>query len=361
MFFLLFYDIMDCLIQDIRDERDFRFVTFSNFKVSQVSKELITSLMQSTIEPSCYWSAELICSGHYIELWETIILFMSRYIHLGSPKLPIYISLRMDTFKLMMKEICESELSFRNNLKIRQMFAEIIATLCYSRKKHAFETVKIKKEEFSMSNIQTNLKAPNVSFAEIAFKSEDPKELFVAINEFSYHLSSHSKNCYNACYWLEWLLEFNAICIKNKHSCIAERRNWPMIESKYQKDCIWLIWDIIKGRAEEKKCSVIIKIIASLLDIFCLKYSREIIKKRKYLLYNCVSLLTDPCDLTIPLWDDKEKVMNVGKKINIIYKEIKKNEKAPKTEYLQIQTGKSNLDKTKEKLEKMNSFTSLGI
>ena len=34
-----------------------------------------------------------------------------------------------------------------------------------------------------MENIQTKLKAPNIKFVECVFKSEDPKELFLSINE----------------------------------------------------------------------------------------------------------------------------------------------------------------------------------
>ena len=36
----------------------------------------------------------------------------------------------------------------RNNNKIRQIFAEIIIVLCLSRKKHAFEPIKIKKDDY---------------------------------------------------------------------------------------------------------------------------------------------------------------------------------------------------------------------
>jgi hypothetical protein len=347
-------------INDVRSDKEFRGISFSGFNKTQVKTELLNSIVATKVEPACYWATELVCSGHFVELWDIVITYVSRYVHLGCPKLPLYISLRIEAFKdIMSNGYVGNELSLRNNEKIRHLFAEVIATLCYARNKHRFVAVKIKKsEEFSMAIVSTKLKAPNVSYAEIGFKKEDPKELFIAINELSYHLSKESSNGYSACYWLEWLIEFDAICRKRKQTLVAERRSWSAVQDNYQKNSIWVVWDVVKARTQEKGCHVTSKIVDALFDMFCLRYTCGVAKRRKYLIYNCISLLTEKVDMSIPIWTDKKAVMNVVSKINTLYKDIKKNEKAPATGYLFNGVERSNLDKTRERLEMMNQMMS---
>ena len=91
--------------------------------------------------------------------------------------------------------------------------------------------------------------------------------------------------------------------------------------------------------------------------MFCLRFTYSTKKKRKYLIYNAISLLTESSDLSIPIWTDKKVIMSVVDKINVIYKQIRKNEQAPSTDYLfNGLAERGNLDKTRERLEMMNKL-----
>jgi hypothetical protein len=353
----------DFEITDVRTEKQFKGITFSKFKRSDVKKELLNSLASGRIEQALHWSAEFICCGCFIELWDIILNFVGKHIHLGNPKLPIYLSMRFNSFKDLISTYTGFELNMRNNDNVRKIFAEIIAVICISKKKHSIESVKIKKqEEFDMTTMANKLKAPNVNYATAIFKKDDPKELFIAINELAYHVSKDSMNSLEACYWLEWILEFENLCKKKKEICICERRTFVGGDEICVNEPIWMIWDVLfKENTSHSSATreITKKILKSIFDLFCMRYTSGVKKKRKYLLYFAISLLTDKYDATIDMIENKTTVDNITKKINFIYKEIKKNEEAPATNYLFNGLEKSNREKTFEKLEAMNNMNTI--
>lgn len=344
-------------INDMRKKKDFKGITFSKFKKSDAKKELLKSLFENKLEPACYWGAEFICAGHYIELWDTILHFMSNNIHLGNPKLPIYIDLRFQTFKnILVNGYVGQELRLRNNEKIRQLFAEILSILCLSKKKNSLDKHRINKTDFHMENITSKLKADNVLYAKPVFRNSDPKELFIAVNELAYHITADSRNMINACYWVEWILEFERICIAKKDNCRIERRNFAPVKSSLQMDVVWLIWEVFLHEASKKNdCTK--KIIVALLNLFCIHFSLCCKRKRKFLIYFAVTLLTEHVEMNTPIYTEHKMIENIKQKINVIYKQVKRNEIAPKTGYLFNNSfTEGNLEKTIEKLEKMQTI-----
>tara|TARA_E500000178_G_scaffold353015_1_gene417840 strand:+ start:112 stop:1272 length:1161 start_codon:yes stop_codon:yes gene_type:complete len=349
-------------INDIRNNQDFKGITFSNFKKQEVKQKLLDNIHNQHIEPACYWCAELICSGHFGELWELLITYISKHIHIGNPKIIIYLEMRYNTFRNIMNQDCVlSDLDARNNEKIRKLFAEIICTISTSIKKPGFEQIKIKSSnEFDMTQLSSKLKAPNDQYIHNVFKNKDPKELFIAMNELAYSVSNDGKNMLNACYWIEWTLEFESICKKRKTVIKCESRNYK-VDNKYRTNAIWLIWDVLIESKENNKNDLINKTINSLKKLFCIKYTEACGKRRRYLLYFAVALLTENISNNSELVINRDLLYNVTSKIETIYKQIKKNEIAPKTEYLFNGINKRKaVERSLKQLETVNSIIDNG-
>ena len=348
-------------INDIRPASQFKGVTFSKYKKADVRNQLIENMKSGKLEPSSYWCAELICAGHFMEVWEIILHYAGKHIHLGNPKVIIYLQMRFDIFRnVISKGEFIAEIDLRNNSTIRRLFAEVISVLTISSRKHSFEPIKInREEEFDMTQMTERFKATSVHYADGLLRPKDPKELFVAINEFAYHISNDSKSTIDACYWIEWIIEFDAICKKRKQDCFCEKRTDIHVENKFQKDIIWILWETIKHYVGELNNPFISKLYDSLLTIFCIKYTSASCKKRRFLLYFAVALLTEQVPNNVELISNKNLVQNIVDKIDEVYRQIKKNEESPGTDYLfsGIKDDKDTFERSMKKMELINSLS----
>jgi hypothetical protein len=207
------------------------------------------------------------------------------------------------------------------------------------------------------------LKAPNVSFIAPVFKDDDPKELFIPMNELAYNLSAERRNTLFACYWIEWILEFETLCKKRKERCVCMRRPFVNVETKFARDLVWMIWDVI-FHSPGSENPFINHLLQSCFKLFSLHYTNGCGKKRRYTLYYAVSLCADTVDSNIPLVNDKHKVEIAVANINLIYTQIKKNEESPNTDYLFSGLNKQNsLAKSLERMNLINAVqfgTSMG-
>jgi len=346
-------------INDIRESGEFKSITFSGYKNTEVKKQLIDSLLRGKVEPACYWCAEMVCAGHFLDIWECILFYLGKHIHSANPKIVIYLQKRYTIFRNIIDQgHFISILELRNNATIRQLFSEIIIILVYSPKKQSFETLKIDKvEEFDITCMTDRLKAPNISYMGEILDKEDPKELMIVVNEFAYHISEDGRNMHSAVFWIEWIIEFEHICKKRNEPARCKRRAYQ-VENKFQTDIIWIFWDAILAQA--KHLGVFIENLElGLLELFCIKYTTATSKKRKYLLYYAIELLTEPIATNIELIDASKKncIAFINEKIHLIYKQIKKNECSPNTDYLFMGSdGKESFTNSIRKLEMMNNM-----
>jgi hypothetical protein len=310
-------------IYDIRTSKEFSGMTFSGYKKTDVKKQLVLTLTNSQLDESCYWSAELVCAGHFVDLWDIFIFFFSKNIHIGNPKIAIYLDKRLDVFKEIINEWKRPEIELRNNESIRDIISEIVVVLCDSTRSHVHCEISIKKDDFNLSVNTDRFKAPSVEYTTI-FKHHDPDEIFVAVNELSFNLIDMNQQ--NSWYWIEWLMEYEIVYNKNRKKFQCEQRPEAPVQQKFQKDMVWLIWDVLIQRSTDFS-QTIQSVILSCVHLYALKYvsSGAQFKKRKYLLYFAAELLTSQITLRNEIISDKSKLKHVSDNINNIYVQIHQN------------------------------------
>jgi hypothetical protein len=92
-------------INDVRTPAQLRSFSFSRFKKTDVCNKIIENIQKKKIEPACYWAAELICAGHFSDLWEIILQYVGKHIHLGNPKIVKYIEMRFAVFRNIVNQL----------------------------------------------------------------------------------------------------------------------------------------------------------------------------------------------------------------------------------------------------------------
>ncbi len=102
---------------------------------------------------------------------------------------------------------------------------------------------------------------------------------------------------------------------------------------------------------------MLIKAMKSANQLFCANFTTGAVKKRRYLLYFAVSLLTETVNFNVEMVGDKRMVETVVGQIDNIYKQVKENEHSPNTEYLfNGMDAESNFLKTVQKMELLNQL-----
>ena len=316
-------------IYDVRELDAFKTSSFSGYKKTAVKLQLVECLKHAKVEEACYWSAELVASSHFIDLWDVAFLFLGKYIHLGNPVLSIYVKKKYALFRSVANDPVyrHQPLTLRNNPTIRHLFAELFSTMSLSEKKHAYEEIKVVDVQ-DIGQVMKHLSADSPDYTTGLLREKDPKEWTVSLNEFAYHISPQSRNMSKACFWLEWMCSYDTLCRHKKETLLCQKRNeYTELETKYRGDFIWLIWETLVQYAE-KRGALETALIGTLFEFFRVRYSSGVIKKRKSLLYFAISILTETAGLKREILNETQKEMVAVAASNVhtvIYKELRKN------------------------------------
>ena len=313
-------------IIDTRISKDFSKTAYNIIKKSDVKKKLLSELFNGRVEDSYYWCAELVCSGNFILLWEIIIEFVCKDIYIANPKLIHFIYQKYSTFKNIIIDT-ENIIELRNNNTIRHIFLEIVSICCFSNKESMIDLSKLSIPKFDIHTFSNYLTADNIKYIEPFFFDDDPKELYLFLNEIIFNISN--KNIILTLQWLLWIIEYSAIRKKNKDPIICHKRfDFDLGNNTVNLHPIWIIWDIIFKLSSKSTYNIYTdNIIDSLFNLYKFQLNESKIKSRIYIVIFAVKILfLNDIHFNIPVLDNKEvNIENIKTyKCNIdrVYKKI---------------------------------------
>tara|TARA_Y100001970_G_scaffold207418_1_gene252686 strand:+ start:118 stop:1200 length:1083 start_codon:yes stop_codon:yes gene_type:complete len=320
----------DYIIIDPRPSEAFKDKTFSDFKKLDVYKKLFKCMETDKIEEACYWCTECIVSGYSQDLFEKLIQFNSKVIHINNPKLPEFLWRRYMTFFSSFDHISKKEkdqlIHLRNTQSVRNCFFDVVTTITNSLKLKRYDKYpKIKDDDFQYTNIQNKLKATMQILPSSIIKFTDPDELKIIMNEFYFHLKNKNGGYEDACYWVAWLIHWEKINKKKKIKFEIEERNINEVNPKYCKDCIWLLWEVIFSECIERPDITKLQ-IQSLYRFFRHDYTSGKRNSRLPYIYHSIGYLTLPVKYNIPIRKDKNIYLQTQCNINTMFKGKKNNE-----------------------------------
>jgi hypothetical protein len=232
---------------------------------------------------------------------------MCKYTHIYNPKIPIFLHKKFLEFKDI-AEKTNDDIQLRNIDEIRRIFFSLTLIFCSSKRECVLD-IPTFQFNFEIDKMYTNLKAPNVSYIQNYFKNGDPKEYYIPLNELMFHLKE-TKNKMDVFYWIEWIIEYDALLLKNKKQLQCVKRQFAV-----NTNIIWIIWEILLSFEKQP--------IESLLELFSIKYKTN--KKKKCILHLCAMYIITKVDYNIPILDTS-LLKNIEESISIAFEKIKKKE-----------------------------------
>jgi hypothetical protein len=351
-------------IDDVREEPEFRDITFSEFKKTDGKKAFAKAMVDGSTEEAMYWCGELVCAGHYLDIWDTVMTVVSRHIHTGNPKLPILVASKYELFRAKIEPYISGGmfLKSRNDTAIRDLFCELVVCVCLSSKRRTVSAVKINKQIcFELPDISARIRAPSTRYIESIFDEDDPNELHAASNEFAFHISTESGDLLEACYWVEWIIAVTARYKQARQPLECVSRQTLPTEYKFQKEPIGIIWICLINECKERRDKLTTSIIDALMRLFYVRYTPGVVGRRKFLIYMAVDLIVDVYSKKTPLVSNRPYVDKVLENANHPYTLLKRNEHSSGTDYLSVNGGgaTSEAERSMDRIAKLNQMIGL--
>ena len=320
------------LINDTRSFESFKKKSFSGFKKNDIINAVLKSIESKKVENACFWTTECIISGYAAVLWEKLINFSTKIIHINNPKLPSYLLRKNKVFMNQISRLDSKSkdryLFLRNSQMVRNLFFDVVSSLATSSKTKRYDKYpKLNDEEdFNFTNIQKRFCAQMNILPGHIIHFNDPDELRIIMNEIFTLLKNNQFGYDKCCYWVLWLMRYEAIHKKKKTPWVIDEREIEGIPKKYRGNIVWVLWEVIFEEMRTHTNKQLKKQINALYELYKCNYTIGKRSMRIPILFNAIGYLTHKISFKLSVRNDYKLFIQVQSNVNKMFGSKKKDE-----------------------------------
>ena len=331
-------------INDTRSYLDFKEKTFSGYKKTDVINTVFKCIEAKKVEAACHWTTECIISGYINILMEKLIIYTSKVIHINNPCIPKYIYNKYMIYNNQLgrldKKSKDRFILLRNSQMIRNLFFDIVSTLCTSLKTKRYD--KYSKidvlEDFKDENIKKRLCARMNVLPDSILRFNDPPEIRIILNEICTMCKNKQFGYERCCFWILWLLKWESQHKKKKIPWNIEYRDIEEVDKKYRCNIIRIIWEIIHEELRTRD-KYIKEQIEYLYKLFTYNYTNGKRNQRLPIVFHSIGYLTHDINYSLPLRNNFQLFLQVQCNVNKMF-QIKKQQEIKDSKHIQKELSK---------------------
>jgi len=307
------------IIIDNRSSKDFKGITKSGYKRTDVIKAYLNSMINNKLEDSIRWCVELHSTGLNKAIWDNIYQVYFRYIHINNPKLFFYILKREKDYFVAINKYPRKHESFsRNDQEIRNLYAELTAISCLTKKNNMFlpkSLPTINDKSFLKEYIAKRIISKNLNKLLEFINHTTTNEMKIALNEIINNLALENGTFENCIYWYLWLEKYQTINNKNNKNILIKLGN-------DEDHWIFILWNIILSfdKLIYKNDNIFLK---KLHYIYKKNFKLSEINKKKFYIFIAFYILKKNINWNINIFSQEYLIIQTNANINIMYENIK--------------------------------------
>jgi hypothetical protein len=250
-------------------------LSYSSFTKSAVFSQWHKSLQKQQYEEACHWTAELDASQWHKDIWQKLILFASKHVHLHCPKLPLIVARNFAYYNIhLIKNSLPDTVATqpRNIHQLQKNLCQVIGlvTLCSKGPVYTLPSVDIHKVDGSELVSGTHPWLMSCKHA------QDDASVLRIMSTLLCQLEA--RNTHKLMYWLGVLTEYDKhqkqqtepIQMAARKPILPDDNSYKhvFVNGTHACDWVWLLWHAIahgcRSLGKPKECVDTIKALGYL-------------------------------------------------------------------------------------------------